>query len=430
MKKYITITAAMVLAAALFTGCAKETPKEQPTSEIVTTTESTTTAPETTTEETESTEETTTQEAPEAEGDDIFSARDLKNTVDLKDAKAISAEDNSEYVINEAGVYVLSGQAENFTVTIDASNEDKVQIVLDGAEVTNEDFPVIYVKSADKCFVTSMGDNKLSVTDYFVSDGDTNTDAVIFSKDDLTLNGTGSLTVVSSAGNGITCKDDMKITGGTYYVNSAKDAIEANDSISINDGVFEINSYKDAIHCENDEQEGSIYIRGGEFTIDAKDDGIQATTLLTVDGGTFNITASEGMEATYVLINDGVININASDDGINAARKSYEYDVVIEINGGDITVVMGPGDTDGLDANGTIIVNGGRVDVSCNSAFDADVAAIHNGGIIIINGVETDEIPTQMMGGRGGGRGGFAPDGGFGPGGGFAPDGGFGPGGF
>lgn len=350
---------------------------------------------------------TITETIPVTEGNDIFSDRDMVSSPDLSDAVTIAVKNNSEYQITSAGTYVLSGKAENFTVKVEADKEDKVQIVLQDVTVTNEDFSVIYVKSADKCFVTSLGDNSLTVTDAFISDGDINTDAVIFSKDDLTLNGTGNLTILSAAANGISAKDDLKITGGSYNINSAKDGIEANDSISISDGQFIINSNKDAFHCENDEQQGSIYIEGGTFEINAGDDGIQATTTLVVNGGDFTITAVEGMEATYVQINDGIIRINASDDGINAARKSYECDVVIEINGGEITVVMGPGDTDGLDANGTIIVNGGIIDVTGQSTFDADNGSVYNGGTIIINGVEVDSIPSSMMGmgGHGGGKG-------------------------
>lgn len=335
------------------------------------------------------------------EKDDLFSNTDLEANLNLSDAVQIAVKNSSEYIIDTAGVYVLSGAASDFTVKVEAGNEDKVQIVLNNATISNTDFPVIYVKSADKCFVTSMGQNKLTVSKQFVSDGDINTDAVVFSKDDLTLNGTGSLTIVSSAGNGITTKDDLKITGGKYDISSALDAVEAHDSISICGGEFIINSGKDAFHCENDEHLGSLYIKDGIFNITAKDDGIQATSYLVIDGGEFTITAAEGLEATYVQLNDGKYNINASDDGINAAKKSNDYDVVIEINGGEISIVMGAGDTDGIDANGIIVVNGGTVDVNGRSTFDADRGTIYNGGTIIINGTAVDSIPSSMQGGHG-----------------------------
>ena len=343
---------------------------------------------------------------------DLFSDRDLSQTADLTAAKTLTASDGATLSITEAGVYVLTGTASNCTVTVNAGKEDKVQLVLDNLNITNSDFPAIYVVSADKVFVTSTGTNTLSVTGSFRADGDTNTDAVIYSKDDLVLNGTGSLQISSAAGNGITSKDDLKVTGGTYAINSKLDAVEANDSISVCGGSFTIRTDKDGFHCENDSTEGTIYISGGNLEIQAGSDGVQATSILQIDGGTFNITASEGMEATYVQINDGSIIITASDDGINAAAKSSAVPVVIEFNGGETTISMGQGDTDAVDANGSIYVNGGTINITApTSSFDYDQTAEFNGGTIIINGEQVSEIPQSMMGGPGfgGGHGGFQP---------------------
>ena len=342
---------------------------------------------------------------------DLFSKRDLEQSADLTDASTLTASDSETLNITAAGVYVLSGSAQNCTVVVNAAKEDKVQIVLDNVSITNSDFPVIYVVSADKVFVTSTGTNTLSVTGSFRADGDTNTDAVIYSKDDLVLNGTGNLSITSASGNGITVKDDLKVTGGIYTVTTALDAFEANDSISICGGSFTVQSNKDGFHCENDSAEGTIYIADGSFTIQADSDGIQATSVLQIDGGSFDITSSEGMEATYVQINGGTISITASDDGINATNKcNGAYPVVVEFNDGDITISMGQGDTDAVDANGSIYVNGGTIHITApTSSFDYDQSAEYNGGTIIINGEQVSEIPQSMMGGPGGFGGGFQP---------------------
>ena len=343
--------------------------------------------------------------------DEQFTDRDLEQTADLSEAVYYSVSSGQDITITSAGVYVLSGEASNVTVYVEAGKDDKVQLVLDGVSVTNESFPVIYVKSADKVFVTTSADSTLSVTGTFVSDGNTNTDGVIFSKADLTLNGTATLTV-SSTDNGIVGKDDLKITGGTYVINAASKAIEANDSIRIADGILYLTAGTDGLHVENDEDasKGYIYIGGGSLTITAGDDAIHATTVVQTDGGTIAITAAEGIEATYIQFNAGAISIQASDDGVNAAYKSSAYTPTVEINGGEITVSMGAGDTDGIDSNGNIIVNGGTVSVTGNSTFDYDGTAQYNGGTIIINGQQASSIPNQMMGGRGGfggGNGGF-----------------------
>lgn len=355
------------------------------------------------------------------ETDELFSKRDLNQTPDLDDAEYITVESGKVYTVSEAGVYVFSGTATNTTIKVEADKEDKVQLVLEDLSITNDDFPAIYVVSADKCFITTSGSNSLKVTGSFTADGSTNTDAVIYSKDDLVLNGTGKLEIVSNYGNGISGKDDIKITGGTYDISSAKDAVEANDSIAIYDGNFTITTSKDGFHSENEDDDtvGWIYIKNGTFNILAKSDAIQATTYVKIDGGEYTINSREGIEATYVQINGGNISITASDDGINASSKSRAYSVpTIEFNGGYTVIVMGDGDTDGVDANGSIIVNGGTIDVTAKmSSFDYDVSAEFNGGTIIVNGEEVSEIPQSMMGGPGGGFGGG--QGGFGGGGGF-----------
>ncbi|WP_028516375.1 carbohydrate-binding domain-containing protein [Ruminococcus flavefaciens] len=330
-----------------------------------------------------------------------YTKRELEQTADTSEAENISVSDGKTIDITEEGIYTISGTAENCTIRVEADENAKVQLVLDGVSITNSDFSAIYVVSADKVFITTTdSENTLTVSGQFTSDGDANTDAVIYSKDDLVLNGTGILNVTSYYGNGITSKDDMKITGGTYNVKSALDAFEANDSISVSDGTFNITTNKDGFHCENDETEGTITISGGTFSINGKSDGIQACALLQIDGGTFDITASEGIEATYVLINDGDISIYATDDGINASANTNAYETAIEINGGNINVEVGQGDTDGIDSNGSIYVNGGTINVTAQmSSFDYDRTAEFNGGTIIVNGEEVSEIPQSMMGG-------------------------------
>ena len=351
---------------------------------------------------------TTTQSSSAGlSADELFTERDLTQTADLSDAKEIALQSGKNVTITKAGVYRVTGSAENVTIIVDAGDEDKVQLVLDGVSVTNADAPCIYVRNADKVFVTISGDNSLSVTGQFTADGDTNTDGVIFSKDDLTLNGAGSLTV-NSSDNGIVGKDDLKITGGTYKITAASKAIEANDSIRVAGGSFTIKAGTDGLHAENEDDDslGYIYIGGGSFSMSVGDDGIHAVSLVQIDGGTFTISAAECMEGTYIRINDGTFDLSSWDDGINAARKSSAYSTpAVEINGGAINITMSAGDTDGIDSNGDIIVNGGTISVSGNSTFDYDGTAQLNGGTIYCNGQQVTQIPNQMMGG--GGMGGF-----------------------
>jgi hypothetical protein len=347
---------------------------------------------------------TSTGEASVLDTSELFNDRDLEQSVDLAAATQIKLESDKDVTLNEEGVYVLSGEVKNVTVVVEAPEDAKVQIVLDGVSITNEDSSAIYVKAADKVFVTSTGSkNHMEVSGSYVADGDTNLDAVIFSKEDITLSGTGTLEIVSSKGNGISSKDDLKITGGVYNINSSADAIEANDAILINDGTITIDTDKDALHSENDKDAslGYIYIKNGTLNITAADDAIRGNSIVQVDGGTINIkTCEEGIEGNNIKINGGEITLYAKNDGINATPK-VNNDVAIEVNGGTINVSMGSGDTDAFDSNGNIYINGGTIVVEATSAFDSDGTAELNGGNVKVNGETITQITQSQMGGRG-----------------------------
>lgn len=335
---------------------------------------------------------------------DIFSNRDEEQTVDTTEAEAISLISGEDITLTEEGTYIFSGDVTEVTIIVDAEDSDKVQIVLDGVTITNTDAPAIYVKTADKVFVTTTeNENTLAVTGSYAGE-DTSLDAVIFSKSDLTLNGVGSLSIQSAEGNGISSKDDLIMTGGTYFVTAAEDGLEVHDLIGIKGSDITIEAGADAIHSENSEDDilGSVYIGGGSLTIEAGDDGIRGTSIVQIDDGTIDISSSvEGIEGTYIQINGGTIDLYATDDGINATEKSASYSALIEVNGGDITVEVASGDTDAFDANGSIIINDGIITVTAGSAFDFDVTGELNGGTVTVNGVVITELTGSSFGGKG-----------------------------
>ena len=338
----------------------------------------------------------------------MFTDRDLAQTADLADAQYITLASNQNVDITEEGVYVISGSANDVTITVNVADKDaKVQLVLDGASITNSSSPAIYVVSADKVFVTTTegSANSLSVTGTFEADGETNTDAVIFSRADVVVNGLGTLNI-SSTDNGISSKDLLKVTGSTLNITSTSDALEANDGVAISGGTITIDSQKDAINAGDDDDatKGFVYISGGNLTMSATSQGINAQTIAQIDGGSLTINAKEGIEATYVQINDATLNISANDDGINATTNSTAYDVAIDIKGGSITIKMASGDTDALDSNGGLYISGGTIDITAQSPFDFDGAGALTGGTVTVNGSEVTQLTNQMMGGPGGGQ--------------------------
>ena len=390
MRKKIMIGVVLIILMISLTGCGLKTNTTSTESNI----------------STNSTTNNTTSSSTQISSSDIFTDRDLEQSIDTSNATKYNVSDNKTITIDKEGIYVITGSAKNAQIVVNTDDESKVQLVLSDLGITNDNTPCIYVKNADKVFVTLTGSNYLTVNNTFTADGETNTDAVIFAKDDLVINGTGTLKV-SSTDNGITSKDDLKITGGTISIDCTSDALEANNSIAISDGDITINTKKDGLHAEYDEDDsvGYIYISGGSINITASDDAIHATTTIQIDGGKITTNSKEGIEGTYIQINDGTINIKASDDGINAGAKSKSHTPTIEINGGEITIDMGNGDTDAVDSNGNIYINGGTLTINAMSPFDYDGNAEYKGGKIIVNGEETNEITNQMMGGPGGNNG-------------------------
>ena len=345
---------------------------------------------------------------------DVFTSRDLNQSPDLSAATYITVVSGQDVTISDEGIYVISGKATDVTIYVQAAEDAKVQIVLDGVSITNADLPVIYAQTADKVFVTTLAatTSTLEVTGTF-ADGS----AVIQSKCDLVLNGEGTL-VIESSDKAVKSSDDLKVTGGTYKISAADDGLAANEAVLIADGTFTITAGDDGIKAENDEDdtEGYIYISGGDITVTAADDGIRATTFMVIDGGDITVSAVEGLEATYIQINGGDISVKATDDGINASAKSSVYTPTIEINGGNVSVDMGQGDTDAIDSNGGLYINGGTVTITAQSPFDYDGVGQLNGSTVIVNGTQITSLSNQMMGGTGdmgtmGAQGGTAPGG-------------------
>lgn len=335
---------------------------------------------------------------------DMFTDRDKDASYDESSATKVNLSEikDSTYTITKEGVYILSGSYSG-QIIVNVADTAKVQLVLDGVTITNESSAAIYVKEADKVFVTLKDGttSTLTTSGTFVATDDNNVDGVIFSKGDLTINGSGSLKISSSA-HGIVGKDDVVITGGNIDITSTKKGISGKDSVRIADGTINITTGTDGIHSENsdDTTKGFVYIEGGTITINAADDGIHAGTTLDIVGGKIDITNSnEGLEGKDVNISGGEINVVSSDDGINATASSVTgqkenmqaEDASINISGGKITVNA---EGDGLDSNGDLTVSGGETYVSGptrggNGGIDYNGTGTITGGTFIVTEIQS-----------------------------------------
>ena len=315
-------------------------------------------------------------------GSGMFTANDLDSDWDTSAATHIALSDNGSVIsgngayvydgniyIAYAGHYVLTGELTNGSIIIDAEKSDKIWLLLNGVTIHCDKDAAIRVDQADKVFLTLADDTENTISSGAQSDSQTDSsdvDGVIYSRDDLTINGNGTLVVNAEYYHGIVCNDDLAITGGNIAINAVQDGIHANDSVRIRDSVISISAGDDGITVSNDDETAFLYIESGSISIPS---------------------CYEGLEAVDVTIAGGNIDIVPTDDGINAAGSGEN--AVIRITGGDITITNPSGrDADGLDSNGSIYIEGGRVlisvsDSGSNCAIDY---GSENGGKCIVSG--------------------------------------------
>lgn len=363
-----------------------------------------------------------------------YSDRDLDASYDANEAINVDlATVNGDYTISTAGIYVFSGTLADGSVIVNAGEEDKVQIVLSNATITNSDGPAIYALAADKVFITAADQTQNALKDgsaYAQDAFGNNPDGAIFARCDLTINGTGSLAVNGNYKFGIVGKDDVVISNVTLNVTAVSDGIAGKDSVSIGSGTISIMAGGDGIVSENSEDaaagnilidggtisiqtggsgadsakgikaQSALAINGGSITIDAEDDALHSATSVTITNGTLllasgddgihsddlvaisggEITISrsyEGIEGGNIIVSGGVINLTASDDGFNAA------------GGADSSASNGPRGNDAfaMDTSKSLVISGGTITVNSEGdGLDSNGTLTISGGTIDVSG--------------------------------------------
>ena len=306
---------------------------------------------------------------------------------------------DSTITISKAGTYVISGESNGLQLKVDAEKEADIHIIFKGVTMTNTNAPINIQKANIVTITLEDGTNNT------LSDSSENSDekanAVLFSKVDLIINGTGTLNINAQKNNGIKANDILHITGGTYHINTIGNAFNVNDELNIAHTNMSIDAKDDAVKVDNDENlsVGNMFLSDNTFTIKAGDDGIHASGNLVIESGTYVIeNSTEGIEGRTITIQDGDVKVYASDDGVNAANANVNQDEIsFTMNGGNLFVEVGEGDTDCIDSNGNVTVTGGTIQLVGQSGFDFDGTAVYTGGEITINGEKQSEIKNSMM---------------------------------
>lgn len=361
--------------------------------------------------------------------DDMFSDRDLSgeysecvditlsnSTASCNDSSVTTAD--GSVTITKAGTYKLSG---TFTgqIIVNAGDSDKVQLVLDNADITKDGSAALYVINADKVFVTTASgtENTLASTGEFaLSDDETNVDGAVFSKSDITFNGSGTLNVKCESKHGIVTKDDLKITSGAYNITSASQGLSGKDSVRIAGGNITITSGTDGIHSENadDTEKGYVYISGGTLSITSGKDCIDASGTIDIKDGTFTLNAGGGSsekttgsdsESYKGIKADGVLTISGGTFNIDTLDDAIHSNTDVTVSGGTFDISTGD---DGIHADNNTVVSGGEITIAtCYEGLEGQTVTVSGGKITL---TASDDGINAAGGDNGGIGGGFGPD--------------------
>lgn len=373
-----------------------------------------------TTAATEKTRDTTTAESVTAESAAVTTATQAQDVTEALASKkaahevvaswdeadvvevALSDSVDGTVTITDPGTYRLSGSLAG-QVVVHSESDLPVQLILDGVDITSETGAAIAITAAEEVVVI-LADGSVNTLTDSVTYADTSTDApnaALWSADDMTIAGTGSLTVTGRSNDGIASKDGLVIEAGDITVDAVDDGIRGKDYLVVEGGTITVSAGGHALKSDNtdDSTVGYVALLGGaveltsgedgvnaqyvivgasDVTVDAVDDGLHADGDMVIGDGTISIVASyEGLEAATMAISGGTIDIVADDDGINIA------------GGADSSGAGGPGGGDQFAANSDhwVAVTGGTITIDAQGdGFDSNGYATMSGGTLTVHG--------------------------------------------
>ncbi|MDX1414419.1 MAG: carbohydrate-binding domain-containing protein, partial [Candidatus Promineifilaceae bacterium] len=303
--------------------------------------------------------------------------------------------DGRTATITSAGTYALSGSLDEGQIVVDTEDAETVQLVLNGIKITNTSTAPIFIANAALTEIVLPANSENYVADgaeyIFADPEEDEPNAAIFSKDELVIDGAGSLTIEANYNDGIASKDGLVIAGGNLVVDAVDDGIRGKDYLIITDGSILVTAQGDGLKSDEDQDttKGYISIEGGLIDITSGGDAIQAATDVLISAGEFVITSGSGISTVdaessakgikgtvNVIIDGGSFTINSADDAIHSNDN-------ITINGGTFAITTGD---DGLHADATLELNGGLLDISDSyEGIESAVITINDGEIYIVS---------------------------------------------
>ena len=299
--------------------------------------------------------------------------------------------DGTDVSITAAGTYVFSGDCDNGSITL-KKGVTGVTIVLNGLTLTNDDSAAITLnKTAEASLIAAAGTtNTVADTE---GSSDENAAVKVKSGAALAIGGTGTLTVNGNAKNGIKGAADAVITVAEVKlnINAANDGLSCDDELNITGGTLNITAGGDAVKASPDTGDtenpdttslGNVTISGGTLTLSAAEDGIQADGDLTISGGTFHVKTNgghttaltddsascKGFKAGKTLtVTGGTLTVDSADDALHASTD-------VTISGGTLTLATGD---DGVHADNDLVI--GAKGASSTSTPRINITASYEG---------------------------------------------------
>lgn len=305
--------------------------------------------------------------------------------------------------ITAGGTYVVTGTMTEGRILVNAPKEEVTLVLQDAAITCSTGSPLyVYKSKATTLYLPEGTASTLTDgTDYTFSDSYSSAEeeepsACLYSKSDLIIAGSGSLTVNANYNNGITGKDTLFIQKASVTVTAVNHGINGKDSLTIKDADITVTSGGDALRSTNDSDTtlGYLVITGSALKLTAGEDGIQAETTLTISGGTATVTTAGGSDQSgfgfapdafggsgdyLIRISGGVVTVNASGDGIDSNGD-------IEVTGGELYISGPTSNGDGtIDCDGSATIAGGIVVAAGSTGMAENFGTASTQGSILVN---------------------------------------------